>query len=115
MPYRRKDSPYWWISYTNGAGKRVSVSSGHTDHRKAKAEENRLRAEAVRKRSPHAAKTFDDVMTTYLQHKPSERGAYAAKALIPHLAGKPIQDITAADISAMKAARAYRTVPWRGS
>jgi len=105
MPYKRKDSPYYWISYTDAAGRRISRSSGYSDHREAKAEENQLRADAHRKHSPYAAKTFDDVMESYLTNRPTERAAYAVKALLPHFAGKLIQTITAADIAAYKTSR----------
>jgi integrase len=105
MPYKRKDSPYYWISYTDAAGRRISRSSGYSDYREAKAEENQLRADSHRKRSPYAAKTFDDVMEAYLTNRPTERAAYAVKALLPHFTGKSIQTVTAADIAAYKASR----------
>jgi len=105
MPYKRKDSPYWWVSYTSPAGKRIKVSSGLTDFRKAKAEEQRLRSEAHRVRSPSSAKTFDDVMEVYLAAKQLERAAYSALAMMPYFGGMLVEDISAATIAAYKAGR----------
>ncbi len=34
--YRRKDSPYWWVKYTDASGKRTDRSTGTTDRRKHK-------------------------------------------------------------------------------
>lgn len=106
MPYKRKDSPYWWISYTDQTGKRIVCSSQTTNHREAKAAEQRLRSDAHRKRSPHAAKTFDDVMEAYLLAKNNTRAAYCVQAMMPYFSGKTVESITAANIAAYKTGRA---------
>ena len=44
MPYKRKDSPHWWISYTDpDTGRQIRRAAGDS-HATAKAEEQRLRA-----------------------------------------------------------------------
>ena len=37
VPYRRKDSPVWWVSITGPDGKRARRSTGTTDRREAEA------------------------------------------------------------------------------
>ncbi len=44
MPYKRKDSPQWWVSVTDTSGKRVRRSSGTTDRKEAQAFEAKWRA-----------------------------------------------------------------------
>jgi len=73
--------------------------------------ENQRRADSHRKRSRYAAKTFNDVMEFYLTNHPTERGACAVKALLPHFTCKPIQIVTAADIAAYKASRGVSYSP----
>lgn len=105
MPYKRKDSKYWWVTYTDTTGKQCCRSAKTVDWREAVALEHGLRAEAARIADPHADKTFDDVLLAYLKENPDERRRYAAKALFPHFTGKLLGAITAEDIAAYKRGR----------
>jgi hypothetical protein len=37
MPYKRDDSPVWWVSFTEPSGKRIRRSIGTTDRKEAEA------------------------------------------------------------------------------
>jgi hypothetical protein len=37
MPYKRDDSPVWWVSFTDPSGKRIRRSTGTTDRKEAEA------------------------------------------------------------------------------
>jgi hypothetical protein len=50
MPYRRKDSAVWWVSYTDPGGKRVRRSTETTDRREAEALEAKWKLESYRSR-----------------------------------------------------------------
>ena len=45
MPYRRKDSPIWWASFTGPNGQRVRRSTGTIDKAEAKALEAKWKLE----------------------------------------------------------------------
>lgn len=42
MPYRKKDSPYWWVTYTDNAGRQACRTSKTTDFKEAKVVEHEL-------------------------------------------------------------------------
>ena len=48
MPYKRKNSPYWWASFTDASGKRVRCSTGTTNRKEAEALEAKFRLEAYK-------------------------------------------------------------------
>lgn len=100
MPYKRKNSPYYWISYTDENGKRVRESSGHTTRKDAAALEAKKRL-AVHQHTRWGAeppRSFDTLIANYLieteSKKSHERDIYSAKALAPHFSGLDITDIT---------------------
>lgn len=113
MPYRRKDSDVWWISYPAPDGRRARESSGTTSLAEAKA------LEASRRLATHRAKrwgeapprTFDEVMLTYLKDtadkKSHARDLESATRLQAHFTGKAFP-IAAEDIAAYKRARAQQ-------
>lgn len=105
MPYKRKDSKYWWVTFTDAAGRQRSQSTKTTDWREASTIEHSLRAEAVRVSNPHADKTFDDVLLAFLEEHNDERRRYAVQALIPYFSKRLIGSITAADIAEYKKSR----------
>jgi integrase len=102
MPYRRNDSPYWWISWTDADGRRRARSSETADHRQAKALEHQLRADAGRIASPHAAKLIEDTLQPYLEQVRSRRAAYAVKPLLAYFGGRPVAEITPGEIAGYK-------------
>ena len=105
MPYKRKDSPHWWISWTDSAGKQSCRSSGTTDHRKARRLEAEVRARAQQEAAGVASWTFDQVALAYLESKPTHRAAWAVRALSQRFSGRAIADITPQELADYKTAR----------
>src|SRR5213594_1006287 len=68
MAYRRKDSPYWWVKYTDASGKRTDRSTGTTDRREAQALEAKWRLEAhqMRQWGVQPEHTFDEARRAFL-------------------------------------------------
>lgn len=104
MPYRRKGSRYWWISYTVG-GRQVRESSGTASHREAKTLEAQKRAEAG-KRGPAPRYEFDKMMDRYLAEIEGEahydRAVWAVSALTPYFTGRAVDEITVEDLMAYR-------------
>lgn len=69
MPYRRKDSAVWWVSFIDASGKRVRRSTGTTDRKEAEALEAKWKLEAHQQRQWGAApsRSFEEVMLHYLR------------------------------------------------
>lgn len=94
MPYRRKDSPVWWVSYRLPNGKRIRCSTGTTDRREADALEAKWKLEAYRARhwDERPETTFETLMLRYLTDTASKRSAatdrYRARSLRRHFAGR---------------------------
>lgn len=111
MPYRRKGSDFWWISYTAPNGGRTRESSGTTSHAEAKALEadRRLATHRIKRWGEAPERTFDEVMLTYLtatkDKKSHDRDLDAAKHLAKHFSGKKFP-IAADLIASYKAQRA---------
>lgn len=105
MPFRRKDSPYWWVSYTDPTGNRIRRSSGHTRKSEARALEVALRHESnvYRKSGKKPDVSFDALMVRYLSETESkstnQRDRTSCKPLYLHFAGQKIESITAQDIN----------------
>ena len=68
MPYRRKDSPVWWVSFVDASGARVRRSTETTDRREAEALEAKWKLESHQQRKWGTApsRSFEDVMVEYL-------------------------------------------------
>lgn len=112
MPYRRKDSPVWWISYADASGQRFRESSGSTNRKEAAALEGKRKLEAHRQSKWDVApkRLYDEVMLAYLSDtattkKSHSRDLTSAKALQAHFTGKAIDDLTAQDITDYKRLR----------
>jgi integrase len=113
MPHRRPDSTFWWISYTNAAGKRIRESSGTEDHAKAKALEAERNAQVhrVTKWGDTPDRTVTAVLTEYLGSDEARklasaaRDTYAAIPLQRHLGPHGVMSLRAAHIQAYKDAR----------
>ena len=106
MPYPRKDSPYWWIKYTDASGKPAYESTGTTDRKEAEALEakRRLEVHQQQKWGIQPEHTFDELMVRYIQAtrdemRSPERVGYAVKRLQPSFTGKVLERLRRADIS----------------
>src|ERR1043166_3128197 len=105
MPYRRKDSPTWWVSYTDASGRRVRRSTGTEDLKEARALEAKwtLEAHAERQWDAEPTRTFDELMLAYLQATQSEQrkgDLYEdfARQLYNEFSGRALIEIKAVDI-----------------
>ena len=111
--YRRKDSPYWWASYTDAGGRRTRRSTGTADRREADALLSQWRVEAHKGRhwGEQPTRTFDELMLEYLRTvTPTKRGGaerdrYSIKRLAPHFTGRELHTLNAADVTAYIAKR----------
>ena len=108
MPFKRKKSPYWWISYYE-ADKQVRESSGTTVFKEAKLLERSKRIESSKRKSSEQRYSYDRVMEQYLsdiEGKPNyKRALYATVRLTPYFTGKAVDQITPTDISEYKIGR----------
>lgn len=102
MPYRRPNSPYWWISYTGADGAQTRRSAGTTVFEEAKAAENRLRAECYDARKTHrpGLGAVDSILAEYLTPRLTPRTRSTARHLAAAFAGRHAATLTAADIRA---------------
>lgn len=107
MPYRRVNSPFWWVSYIDPSGKRVRRSTETTDRKEAEALEAKWKLEAFQGKQWGAPprRTFDELMLIYLQtasvHKRSHRRDLdAARHLQAHFSGRELGELRAQDVRA---------------
>jgi integrase len=105
MPYRRKDSLIWWVSYTDPSCQRIRRSTGTTDKTEAKALEAKWKLEAHQQTKWGAPPsfTFDELMLKYLQatqmeKRSADRDRMSAKHLYPVFTGRSLREIRAADV-----------------
>jgi len=106
MPYRRKDSPYWWVKYTDAAGKPTYRTTGTTDRREAEALEAKWRLEAYRQKQwgIQPEHSFEELMVRYIsatsdEMRSPERVGYAVKRLQPFFEGRMMERLRRSDIS----------------
>lgn len=107
MPYRRKDSPYWWVKYTDASSKRTYRSTGTTDQREAKALEAKWRLEAYQMKQwdVQPEHSFDELLVRYIKAiwdevRSPERMGYAVQRLKPFFTGKTMERLRRSDVSA---------------
>lgn len=105
MPYRRKDSPDWWISYTDASGKRVRCSSGTKDYREAERLEAKclLETHQLKHWNVQPERTYDELMVSYLKavqddKRRPERDIYTLRRLTPYFRGKGLTTLKRSDI-----------------
>jgi len=105
MPYRRKDSPIWWASYTDHRSKRVRRSTETTNKKEAKALEAKWKLDSFRTRQWGEApsRTFEELMSAYLKATAEEkRSAFKDINRTRHLRrvfkGCIMNELTASDI-----------------
>lgn len=105
MPYRRKDSPIWWASYTGPDGQRIRRSTGTTDRAEASALEAKWKLETYRQRQwdEQPPRSFEELMLAYLNATASEkRSAETDRKRARHLreafCGREMNSLTPSDV-----------------
>ncbi len=105
MPYRRKDSPGWWVSYTNKRGQRIRRATGTQDRKEAEALEAKWKLEAFKEKQwdEKPARTLDEVLLVFLKARSDKRSAaddrYHARRLLDYIGGDAEMDsLTASTI-----------------
>ncbi|GAB3468020.1 site-specific integrase [Azotobacter salinestris] len=105
MPYKRGDSPFWWVSYKLPTGKYVRRSSGTEDYAAAKALEQQARADAWKEKEwgVNPPRSFEEVIIPYLQHARQHQRSYETtthrvKHLREAFAGKIMNDLAGQQI-----------------
>ncbi len=117
MPYRRKGTPHWWVSYIDSGGKRVRRSTETTNRKEAEALEAKWKLEAFHERQwdKQPDRTFDELMLGYLREtmntkRSAERDRYSVKQLQRVFKGMPISEIGPVQIGSYKRLRASQGV-----
>jgi len=106
MPYRRKDSPVWWVSYTDANGQRVRQPTGTTNRKEAELLEAKWKLEIHRERrwGEQPLRSFGDLMLGYLRATADKRSADKDRMRTKHLrrafGGMVMNEITPAHIRA---------------
>lgn len=107
MPYRRKDSPNWWVSYRDATGERVRRPTGTADRREAEALEAKWKLEAHQAKfwGIQPGRTFDELILGYLkavsgEKRAAERDAYTIKQLKPFFTGRDLKTLRRSDVRA---------------
>ncbi|HKQ30817.1 MAG TPA: site-specific integrase [Burkholderiales bacterium] len=105
MPYRRKDSPVWWVSYTDPSGKRVRRSTETTERKEAEALEAKWNLETFHCKhwGVEPSRTFDELMLAYLkatqqEKRAADRDTTSAKHLKAAFSGRELSGLTVADV-----------------
>ncbi len=102
--YKRKDSPYWWVSYIDASGKRTRKSAGTTDRKQAEALLAKLRVSAYREKhwDEKPERTFEELLLVYLNasqglkrsaNKDKQRG----RTLLRFFSGHSVNEWRASD------------------
>lgn len=105
MPYKRKDSAVWWVSYTGPNGKRVRRVTGTTDRKEAQALEAKWKLEAYRQQQwdEQPIHTFDELLLGYLKatvvdKRSAERDRRIARWLREYVANRDVETLKAKDV-----------------
>lgn len=101
--YKRKDSPYWWASYSDASGKRTRRSCGTENRKEADALLAKWKLESHRGRlwEEKPSRTFDELMLDYMhevQKKSSDRDRCSIKRLYPFFSGHDLGSINSSDV-----------------
>jgi len=103
--YRRGDSPYWWVSFTDASGARTRRSTGTTDRREAEALLAKWKLETHQERHWDAqpSRSFDELMLQYLRATEGEKRAAwrdnsALKHLYPVFTGRDLATLTTVEV-----------------
>lgn len=106
MPYRRKDSPIWWVSINDASGNRVRRSTGTQDRKEAEAIEAKWKLEAhqVKHWGKKPTHTFEQLMVSHYNAvagdlRSPERILAAIRRLKPFFEGKVVEELRRSDIA----------------
>lgn len=112
MPYKRDDSPVYWVSYIDASGRRVRRSTGTENRKEAVALEAKWKLEAHRQKQwdEEPSRTFSELMLAYLDgpskgKRSHTRDHYSAKQLFPFFQGRELGSLAPADVRAYIAKR----------
>ena len=104
MLFKRAGSPFWYVRYRDGSGKRIKRSTGTSDRREAEELEAKWRLEAREQRiwGTQPRYTFDELMLRYLKEtqdikRSAETDAWYAKALTRYFSGKVLCKLKRSD------------------
>lgn len=101
MPYQRKDSAVWWVSYVDASGKRVRRSTGTVNRKEAVALKAKwiLDVHHARTWGKQPSRTFDEVLLQYLKSKVvTAKIRSTVKPLRKFFGGRTIQEVTVFDV-----------------
>lgn len=104
MPYRRKDSPVWWVSYTNANGQRVRHPTGTTSRKEAELLEAKWKLDIHRESrwGEQPSRSFGELMVGYLRATAEKRSADKDRMRTKHLrrafGGMVMNEITPAHV-----------------
>ncbi len=106
MPYKRKDSRFWWVDLTDASGKRVRRSTGTTDRKEAEGLEAKWKLETFKQQQwdEQPSRTFDEVMLPYLnetmhrRRQGEHRVRTIAKPLFRAFTGANLNELRMTDI-----------------
>jgi integrase len=117
MPYKRDDSPVWWVSFTDPSGKRIRRSTGTTDRKEAEALEAKWKLESYKSKQwdEQPTRSFEELMVCYLkategQKRSGETDRYRVRALRRYFQGCIMHELTPADIRGYISARRSESV-----
>lgn len=111
MPYKRKDSAVYWVSFTDPSGKRVRRPTGTRNRKEAEALEAKWKVEAFKQQQwdEEPEKTFDEVMVYYLNQRNQSRSVKDLRLIVKQLRktfnGCVMNKLRARDVSEYIAAR----------
>ncbi len=106
--YKHKDSPYFWVSFTDASGRRTRKSSGTANRKEAEAILAKWKLEAHRAQhwDEEPERTFDDLMLEYLNETmPNRRSGESrvlstVRPLYDYFSKKALNEITSFDVRA---------------
>ena len=112
MPYKRKDSPIWWVSYANQSGQRVRRSTGTTDRKEADALEAKWKLETYRQQQweEQPPRPFDELMLGYLtataeEKRSADKDRMRTRHLRRHFGGRVMNTLQPIDVREYIASR----------
>lgn len=106
MPYKRADSPYWWVNITPpGGGEPIRRSTRTQDRQEAEALEGKWRAELYKQQfwGKEPERTFAEVASEYLLASQAKRSLSDIQLRVGHLydylgAKKVMSSLSGADV-----------------
>ena len=105
MPYKRKNSLFWWSSFIDADGKRARRTLGTTDRKEAEVLEAKWKVEIYNATNwgKQIDRSFDELILEYLTatkdtKRSWERDARCAKQLRAVFGGRLMSDISSKDI-----------------